>query len=265
VKVHTLCAQVGPHDHQASATDAHWATTANLFFVNGLTLDDWFTKVANSSANNQLKTFKIADLAIPEIKRLKSGTETHKHEPGEKHDHGEWDPHAWLGIEQAILMVEKIRDELKTADSKNAGNYDRRAAEYIEKLKKLQDDGKKQLAGKQNRKLVAMHESLKYFCKSFDLDLIGIIMVQPGVEPDANKVAELQDKCEKAKPGIIAIEPQYEKASAQKLADRLSQSKFPIAVVEVDPLETGELQKLGGDYYLRVMEKNLKNLAEKMQ
>ncbi|HYV36805.1 MAG TPA: zinc ABC transporter substrate-binding protein, partial [Gemmataceae bacterium] len=204
-KVQTLLANTGPHEHQASGSDAHWAIGANLFLANGLTLDDFVTKVANSSANKDLKVIKIAEKGIPDAKLIK-GFE-HKHEDGTVH--GDKDPHTWLGIEQAILMVETIRDELSTADPAHADNYKRRAGEYIEQLKKLQDDGKKLLADKKNRKLIAMHESLAYFCKSYGLELEGSIMPKPGVEADATELGKLVEKCEKQNIQIIAVEPQY--------------------------------------------------------
>jgi len=38
-----------------------------------------------------------------------------------------------------------------------------------------------------------------------------------------------------------------------------------MTVVEIDPLETGPREELGGDYYLRVMRANLDNLAKQMK
>src|SRR5580765_191 len=58
-KVQTLLAATGPHDHHATASDAHLAAGANLFFVNGLTLDDFVTTVANSAKNRDIKIVKI--------------------------------------------------------------------------------------------------------------------------------------------------------------------------------------------------------------
>src|SRR5947208_3308683 len=81
---------------------------------------------------------------------------------GPRHDHGPG-PHAWLGPDQVAVMVEAARDELKKADPAHAANYDRRAAKYVGKLRKLKDDGLKMLADKKNRVIVTQHESLGYF------------------------------------------------------------------------------------------------------
>jgi zinc transport system substrate-binding protein len=275
-KVQTLLDTNGPHGHQVSPSDVQLATGANLFLINGLGLDEFMTKIANASGNKGIKIVEVAE-AFPEKKRLRMGDADHDHAKGHEkekdkaktkehdHDYGEWDPHAWLGIEQAILMVEAIRDSLKEADPNHAANYDRRAAEYVEKLKSLQEEGKKLLADKKNRKLIAMHDSLGYFCKSFDLTMVDSIMPRPGVEADLKKLTELAEECKKENIRILAVEPQYNKDKAKTLRDNLKSTNFDIAIVEIDPLETGPHGELGPDYYLKVMRTNLENLAKHMQ
>src|SRR5207248_10497082 len=87
------------------------------------------------------------------------------------HEHG-MDPHVWLSPDHAVYLVEGIRDELKGADPAHAADYDRRAAEYVAKLKKLKEDGVALLKDKKDRKLVTFHDSMAYFAKSFDLNIV---------------------------------------------------------------------------------------------
>jgi ABC-type Zn uptake system ZnuABC Zn-binding protein ZnuA len=265
-RVLSLLVATGPHEHRASASDAHVAAGADLFLVNGLTLDDFVTQVANTSGNSKIKIVKVAE-ALPEDKRLKLGAgHKHTHEDGTEHEHtGEWDPHAWLGIDQAILMVEHIRDTLKEADARNASNYNRRAADYVAKLKKLQSDGKKLLEGKKKRKIIATHDALRYFCKSFDLELVDSIMPRPGVEADNKKIAELQKICEKEGVQIIATEPQYRNDSAETLQQALKSGGRNITIVTIDPMETATRDELNAEYYFVVMRRNLEILAKHMQ
>src|SRR6202035_2940504 len=82
----------------------------------------------------------------------------HEHKPGEAghhHDHGEHDPHLWLGIPEAVAMVEVIRDQLATIDKDHESEYKKNAAEYIESLTKLKADGLKKLDGKKVRRIVS--------------------------------------------------------------------------------------------------------------
>src|SRR5205823_11892200 len=136
-RVVSLLSATGPHEHQANADDAQLAAGADLFLANGLGLDDFVGRVVKFSGNDRVPIVKIADAALPatEGPRLRLGEHGHEHEPGgHQHEHkGEWDPHAWLGIDQAVLMVQEIAKTLKAADPANASGYDARAAQYVQK------------------------------------------------------------------------------------------------------------------------------------
>jgi ABC-type Zn uptake system ZnuABC Zn-binding protein ZnuA len=265
VKVVSLLAMVGPHGFRPGQDEAQVAHGADLFLVNGLKLDDFVTVVASRADNPKLKMVKVADEALPEDKRLAISGDDHAGHEG--HDHGKWDPHAWLGIEQAVLMVRKIAAVLKETDPEHAADYDRRANDYVKKLEDLQAEGKKLLKGKQNRKIIAMHESLGYFCKSFDLEVVASIMPQPGVEASSAQMAKLVDLCQEQNVRVIAVEPQYRKDVAESLKNAVPEAKRAgITIVEIDPLETATRADLDDpDYYFKVMRKNLDNLNKAMK
>jgi zinc transport system substrate-binding protein len=265
-RVLSLLASTGPHTHRATVDDAQVAASANLFLVNGLELDDFVTMIVNVSRNKKITVVKVGE-AIPEKLLLKMGGHEHEHAD---HHHGEMDPHVWLGIEQAKAMVTKIAAALKEADvehPEHAANYDKRADEYKAKLDKdVLDYGKDLLKDKKNRKIVATHESLHYFCKSFDLVLTGSIMSQPGTDASGPEIARLVELCKKEKVRIIAIEPQYKSNAAETLKKSLAQKGYDdIVIVEIDPIETVTRDRLTPEYYIQTMQKNLKTLAEKMQ
>jgi zinc transport system substrate-binding protein len=232
-KVLSLLVAVGPHEHQAGADDAQVAAGADLFLVNGLQLDDFVTTVAKASGNTKIKIVMVADTALDPKERIRMAQM-----PGhESHGHGIWDPHAWLGIEQAILMVQTIAATMKEADPAHAKDYDKHAAQYVEKLKQLQADGNKMLAGKKNRKIIATHESLAYLCKSFDLELAGSIMPVAGVEAEGSQLAEQEKLCEKDDIHVIAIEPQS-KSEKDEALQHAQRQGHKMVIITIDPMET---------------------------
>ncbi|HEY7315759.1 MAG TPA: metal ABC transporter substrate-binding protein [Gemmataceae bacterium] len=274
VGVVCLCTDKGPHHYEYTPEDALLLRDADLFFAIGLTLDDKFADpIQNESHNARLRYIKLGE-RLPK-KLLKSseeheqGKEEAKHEHEHEHEHGEHDPHVWLGIPQAVAMVEIIRDELKTVDAAHAEDYDKNADEYIKKLKKLHEDGKAKLKDKKNRKLIAFHESLAYFADSFDLKIVDVIELAPGQEPSPNHLKNLKAKCEKEDVHIIAVEPQYNQGSAAKV---LKDEVKNVDLVEVDPLETAiakDLEKDGRalkntDWYEKKMLKNLDALSKSL-
>lgn len=264
VAIVCLCTNQGPHHYQYNAEDAMALREADLFFAIGLTLDDKFADpIQIESHNAHLQYVKLGE-RLPK-KLLLATREEHEHgkeeeEHGHEHEHGEHDPHLWMGIEQAKAMVEIIRDELKRADPKNEIDYGKNAANYIEKLDKLHSYGKKQLEGKKNRKMIAFHESLGYFAKSFDLDIVDVIEVIPGTEAANPHMVKLARKCKDENISVIAVEPQYPQESSAKI---LKDQKKDIQFVVVDPLETADGKELKDrDWYEKQMRENLDNLAK---
>jgi ABC-type Zn uptake system ZnuABC Zn-binding protein ZnuA len=266
--VQTMMTTSGPHDFAASDKDARLIQGADLFLVNGLGLDEETAeKLKNGSNNPNLKIVELGE-RIPKDKLLE-GNCHHDHHGGDgDHEHLN-DPHVWLSPERAQLLVGYIRDELKAADPAHAEGYDRRAAEYIAKLQKLQADGIELLKGKKDRKLVSFHDSMAYFAKSFDLNIVGVVEKTPGTEPNEKQLRELIALCaDKEHPvRLIAVEPQYVYSNAGgELVKMLAQKGVPDpALVDFDTLETALQGQLNADWYETKMRANLANLAEKMK
>ncbi|MBX9625279.1 MAG: zinc ABC transporter substrate-binding protein [Gemmataceae bacterium] len=263
--VKNLMTTAGPHEFNPTDVEARLVGEADLFFVNGLELD---TALASSlkkgSGNGRLKVVELGKL-IPEDKLIE-GACHHDHDHDGPHEHGH-DPHVWLSPDLAEVMVNGIRDELKAADPAHAAGYDRRAAEYVARLRGLKAEGAKQLTGKEDKRLVTFHESLGYFAKAFDLKVSGVVQKKPGVEPNAAELAELVNLCRKKNIRLIAVEPQYTaNTSAKTVLGELTRAGVKDAqLVEVDPLETVHPSGLTPDWYERKMRANLEALAGAMK
>ncbi len=282
-KVLSLLTTMGPHDYNPSGRDAYKATGADVFLVNGLTLDDWVSRVANSSGNRKYRKDKDAFLVKmgnklpPPKKGEEEGQDSphlikfsHHHHEGESHHHhhGEYDPHVWLGIEPAKFLVNEIKDKLSELAPQHKEVYAKNAKQYLKELDKLHKDGLEMLKDKKNRKLIATHDSLKYFARSFNLEVVDNIQPQAGVEASSQKLKELIDICEKENVRIITVEPQYSQATAETLQNQLQNKGVEVSLVEFDTLETVEpkqFAELGRDYYIVKMRENLKTLAKHLK
>lgn len=266
--VHCLMTATGPHDYPLSFADANKLRGAELFFINGLGLDgDLCKRLAANSNNNNLKLIDLGQCPALKDKLLPAGKEEHDEKDGHHHHHhhGDTDPHVWLGIPQAIALTQCIREELVKADPAHSAGYEKRAAAYIARLEKLHADGIKALADKKDRRIVAFHDSLQYFARSFDLKIVDSIEGIAGAEPDTGRFKDLVDRCVRDKVRVIAAEPQYRNTTANALINELKAKGVPDpALVEVDPIETatGELTP---DYYERKMRANFENLAKAMR
>jgi len=266
--VRNLLTTTGPHHFNPTDKDARLLRRADIFFVNGLGLEgDKPDAMKRGSGNKKLN---IVDLGakIPADK-LFEGSCNHGEEEGEHHDEHGTDPHVWLNPDYAIMLVESIRDELKQADPNHAADYDRRAADYSVKLRKLKADGIELLKDKKDRKLVTFHDSMTYFAKAFDLKIVGVVQKKPGSEPTDLALKKLIALCadDTAPVRVLCVEPQYGNSnSGRELLKILEHKKVPNPVlVELDPLETVVPEQLSAGWYEAKMRDNLENLARGMK
>jgi ABC-type Zn uptake system ZnuABC Zn-binding protein ZnuA len=259
--VTSLSTVKGPHDYEEESKDPQLVRGATVFFTNGLSLDESFTDKLVRKFNP--RHVKLGDELPRDLKREPRKDEDDDAKAGQKHEHGEFDPHAWLGIPQAIKMVERIRDELKSVDKPHAEEYDRNAASYIKRLQDLHTEGKQLVAKMKDKRLITFHESLGYFAPCYGLEIVDVIEEGPGDEPGSKKMQELVEKCAKEKITLIAVEPQYpQKSSAKTLQDELAKKNLKVKLVEIDPLETTTDTKVpGADWYLTKIRENLQTLA----
>lgn len=265
--VKNVMTTTGPHDFNPTVNDMKVLTQADIFFVVGLGLDEGVaTKMKEGSGNTKLDIVELGE-KIPKDKRCEGKCE-HVHKPGEKHDHGD-DPHVWLSPDHAAIMVEAIRDELKKKDPAHAAGYDKRAADYIAKLKSLKADGLTLLKDKKDRRIVSFHDSLTYFEKAYEVEIRGVLTQKPGEEPDAKQMKKLIRICtDETKPTrVIAVEPQYSTSNAgETLRKELAAKGVQDPVlVEIDPLETVKPDDLKPDWYETRMRANLEALAKALK
>jgi zinc transport system substrate-binding protein len=269
--VKCLCTTTGPHHNQADTRDARMIKKADAVFAIGLKLEDVFSDALVAMARKKdLVYVKLGDKLPKKMlleMRHEEGHEGHDH----AHDHGKNDPHVWLGIPEAIAMVEEIQKTLAKIDEAHEGDYEKNAKAYISVLKDIQDEGRKELKDKKVKRIVSFHEALGYFARTFGLEIADVIEQGPGDEPTAKHLAELVELCSnKEKPiGAITVEPQYPKSSSAAIVQKTLKGRgIAIELVEVDPLETAnadELRKEGAGWYEARMRKNLKELASALK
>jgi ABC-type Zn uptake system ZnuABC Zn-binding protein ZnuA len=267
----SLMTSQGPHEHETVPEDAQKFEKANVFYMIGLQLEKrgLVDRLKENSHNRDAAIVELGETDKLK-KRLLKGEEEDEHEHehghddehGHGHEHGTYDPHVWLGIPEAIIIVETIRDDLMTRDPEHKEGYRERAANYIKQLKALHKYGLAALQKKKNRKLVTMHESLAYFARSFKLDIVGSIQTRPGEEADPQKIAQLVKLCRKENVRVIAVEPQYPESSAEALKKELARKGVKdVRIITLDPLETvtGELH---AGVYVRKMRENIDTLRK---
>jgi len=152
-------------------------------------------------------------------------------------------------------MVAHIVDVLSEADPANAGTYRENGAEMTTRLDDLTAELSDTLAPVRDKPFLVFHDAYQYFEAAFDLNSVGAITLNPGVQPSAQRVREISEKIEEAGAACIFAEPQFE----PKLVGVVTEGADARAGV-LDPL--GADISAGQDLYFQLMRQNARALAD---
>ena len=159
-----------------------------------------------------------------------SENDEHDHDDDDhQHDHSGLDPHIWLSVRNAIIMVQNICAGLVQVDPVNKDYYEQNCANYLDKLSQLDEEIAVSLAGVENRRFIVFHPAWGYF--AHDYDLIQIAVEQGGKEPDAQYQMRLIDEAREHDIRVIFVSPQFGTKSAEVIAREIGGE-----VVIINPL-----------------------------
>ncbi|MBE0431346.1 MAG: zinc ABC transporter substrate-binding protein [Dehalococcoidia bacterium] len=159
----------------------------------------------------------------------------HNHDDDEHHDdddhhhHTGPDPHVWLSVRNAMIMVRNICAGLVQVDPANKAYYEANCAAYLQQLQELDDEISVALAGVQNRRFIVFHPAWGYF--AHDYDLIQIAVEQGGKEPDPQYQMRLIDEAREHDIRVVFVSPQFAGKSAEVIARAIDGE-----VVVINPL-----------------------------
>lgn len=202
----TVTTLIGPgvdaHTYDPAPADLVVLESADVIFENGLGFEPWldrFFESAQPAGERVVVTAGITPRAIG----------AHDEESGgEAHEHGEFDPHVWHDVANAMVIVGNIRDALVSADPAHAAAYEANAAATMTELEALDAWIREQVATlpEERRKLVTSHDTFGYFADAYGFEVLGTgfgsISTEAG-DPSARDIAALVGEIEAA--GVPAI------------------------------------------------------------
>ena len=207
----------GSSPHQVSFTpaQARLMSEADLLIINGANLEPWVDDLVASSGNSHL-TVAVASDGVQFLKPgepvpLPSGT-TGDHAPQAV------DPHVWLDVANARIMVGNIAKALSAADPAGAAGYQQRADAYSKRLEALDSEVRATLAPLTNRRFVSFHSAFQYYARAYGLEQVAVIEEFPGKEPSPQYLAGLVQLVKELGVSAVFSEPQFSARPAEALA-----------------------------------------------
>ena len=193
-------AGVEAHDFEPKAGDLAFLSQADVVVYNGLGMEPWLNNALQAAGRNKIRTI-CASSGIEPIE-LAEGHHHHHHADEHEHEHehddehdDNTDPHAWLSLVSAQIMVKNIAAGLSEADPANASFYNANAAAFIAETDALLTKYRTQFMQLTNRHFVTGHAAFGYLCRDFGLKQNSVEDVFSAGEPSAKQLAKLADYC----------------------------------------------------------------------
>ncbi|MFZ2890023.1 metal ABC transporter substrate-binding protein [Sulfuricurvum sp.] len=239
-----------------------------LFIYNGAGFETW----AESLTNTLPKTTQILDMS-QHVALQKSEEEDvdehdndehadeHDHHEEHAHQHGAYDPHYWLDIDNMIKMTQTMDAEFSKLAPAKAEQFHKNAATYIAELQKLKSDYATGLSKCKNRTLISNHDAFGYLTHANKLENVSVIGLSSDEQPSAQTVAHMVEVVKEHGMKTIFFEELINDNVSQTIARETGAKAVPL-----QPLENISQDELKSHQtYLSIMRENLKKLREAME
>ena len=239
----TINVMVGPgeeaHTYEPTSEQMKSLNQSPVFFSIGVEYENsWIPRFKDINPELQVvdSTAGITRIEVPE-------GHTHDEEQEDDHaaeddDHSEGlDPHVWLAPDNGKIIAENILDALiellpEQSDAFQA-NYDA----LVSDITALDAEIEETLSGLDQRRFMVFHPAWGYFANQYNLEQIAVQV--GGQDPSVREMAELVDISREENIEVIFIQPTFNAANAETLAEEINAE-----VAVVDPLASDWLSNL---------------------
>lgn len=252
------------HDYQLTPQDLKTLEKADILVVNGAGMESFLDSIISQYPN-----LEIVD-ATKGLTLLEDDTHSHddhdhdhdsedEHSEDDGHDH-EYNTHVWVSVTGNIEEVKNIASQLKDLNPENKEAYESNTNTYVSKLEELKNEMHAELDNLPNRDIITFHEAFPYFAEEFNLNIAGVIEIEPDSEPSAKEIEEIINTIKSKNINALFTEPQYSSKVAETIA-----TETGATVYELDPIVTGDSNPDAYDDYINKMKKNLDVLKEALK
>ncbi len=225
-----------PATYEPSPKQVFKLGRAGLFFTIGVPFEQAFIPLIK----DEMEALRIVDTSrgiekrsIHEDEALESDEHGHSDEDSDE----QMDPHIWLAPPLVEVQAAHIRDGLIEVNPEKESLYRRNYQSFVRELEKLDADLQKTLEPVKGSTILVYHPSFGYFAENYGLSQVAIEM--GGKEPSARQLQEVIATAKKHNAKVIFVQPEFSKASAEKVAKAIDG-----AVVEVAPLKPDYMENM---------------------
>lgn len=197
------------HDFEATLGDIDKIASADLFIYTGGESEDWVEDVFATLNDMDREVNSICAINEVEtyIEEASDGMQTEHDE--DEHDEAEIDEHIWTSIPNAVVLVEKICEEVSELEPSLSEKLSANAKSYIDELNEIDGEIAETVqSSKRNVLVFADRFPFRYFTERYSLDYYAAFSgCTSNTEPTLSTVNFLIEKVKEEEiPAVLTIE-----------------------------------------------------------
>jgi len=240
------------HHYELRPEDIVKVSKTDVFLFTNFEMENWAYKIINAASN---KSNMLAVQTGSGAFLLPLNEDTKKKEE----QISGIDPHIWLDMDNARIMVDNITAAFIQKDSRNKDYYLKNAHDYKLKLSALDQRYRAELSGcKTNTVLHAGHWAFAYPARKYHLQYVAAYNVLAEAEPSPQTILFLIDQIKSEGVRYIFYEDMFNPRLAEMIAKETGAGLLKLS--NGHDISAKSIQE--GETFISLMEENLANLKK---
>jgi zinc transport system substrate-binding protein len=226
-------------------------------------MEPWAQKTLESIDQKEVEVIEALNLVPIQLQSDHEEEHGHeeeegKHENEDEHEEAGLDPHVWLDLENAQVIVETIASKLTEIDRENPTLYQSNANSYLIKLQALDNSFEQKLANcEQTAVISGGHNAFSYLANRYGFEIFSSHDLAPDSEPSPRRIEELFNLAREQEVNYVVFEELVNPRLAEVIAEEVGAKTLVINPGGNLPKERFE----AGVSFIDLMEENRDNLA----
>ncbi|GGJ90119.1 adhesin [Lentibacillus kapialis] len=244
---------VDAHTYEPSSREMTSIAEGDAFIYLGAGMEG-FAETASEALDSQ-------DVALIELGANEalfnhgtSDQDAHDH-GGHHHDHN---PHIWLDPKRMIDMAGIIKDQMIDLNPPKSEQYTENFNELKDDLLTLDEQFRKTLQPKENKKILVSHAAYGYWEERYGIEQIAIRGLSSSQEPSQKDLTKIIDQARRYNMDYILFEQNTSDRVSEIIQDQINAKSLFIHNLAV--LTEADIEN--GDDYLSLMKHNLEVLSQ---
>ncbi|MGD0231639.1 MAG: metal ABC transporter substrate-binding protein [Syntrophorhabdales bacterium] len=222
---------VEPHGFEPKPGDILRINKADIFVYTGDFMEPWATSVIKGAERRDLV---VVDSSAGAMLRQETGDHGPSGEktPATLRTGGRQepvDPHIWLDLDNAQIMVDNIVAGFVRKDPRNRPFYEKNATAYKAKLRDLDERFRKDLSSCETRLFVhGGHYAFNYLARRYNLSYVSVYGFSPDAEPSPRHLAEIVHRVRQDRIRYVFYEELIQPRVAETIARETGARLLPL-------------------------------------